>query len=267
MVKQKINMVGGPIQHDICSSAGHTPKLVEWVKNNHTAPISIHIDNGITNFAVDSTKRNFAWLLESKTISPSIYQWCGNNIEYLTNNFEFIFTHDKELSLLSDKIKLVICNAKPWVTDVGIHKKTKLVSMIASTKIMCGEHLYRQEIAKKYQNKIELFGRGFNEISKKEIGLNDYCFSITMENGTYPMMYTEKISDCFATGTIPIYYGTKLIGDVFNINGIIMLDETFDIDTLSLELYHSKMDAIKENYEITINMPTVEDYIYENYIK
>lgn len=266
-MKQKINMVGGPIQHDICSSAGHTPKLVEWVKGNHNAPISIHIDNGIMGVPVNKTKRNFAWVLESKTISPLIYKWCADNLEYLTDNFDLIFTHDKELTLLSDKIKLVICNAKPWVNDVGIHPKSKLISMIASTKIMCDEHKYRQEVIQKYRDMLDLFGRGFNNITNKEIGLKDYFFSIAMENGTYPMMYTEKISDCFATGTIPIYYGTDLIGDVFNIDGIIMLDDNFDIKKLTPELYYSKMDAIKDNYERVINMLIVEDYIYENYIK
>jgi hypothetical protein len=61
--------------------------------------------------------------------------------------------------------------------------------------------------------KLTLFGRGYNEIKNKEIGLKDYHFSITMENHTYPLAYSE-ISDCFATGTIPIYYGTDMIGDV-----------------------------------------------------
>jgi hypothetical protein len=111
-----------------------------------------------------------------------------------------------------------------------------------------------------------LFGRGFNPISNKELGLNQYRFSIAMENGVYPLMYSEKITDCFATGTIPIYYGTSMIYDVFNKEGIIMLDQ-FNINELSVDLYESKKDAIQENYEISIDMSVAEDYIYLNYIK
>ena len=59
MIKQKINMVGGGFQHDICSSAHNTPKLVEWVKGNHTAPISIHIGNAIWSKPINKSKRNY----------------------------------------------------------------------------------------------------------------------------------------------------------------------------------------------------------------
>jgi len=142
-----------------------------------------------------------------------------------------------------------------------------LVSMIASSKIMCSEHKYRQKIIQKFRKKLDLFGRGFREIQEKDLGLKDYMFSIAMENGTYSLMYTEKITDCFATGTIPIYYGSSDISEVFNPEGIITLGENFNIENLSLEVYNSKLNAVKENFEITKHIPTAEDYIYKNFIK
>jgi hypothetical protein len=267
MSKQKINMVGGGFQHDICSSAGSTPKLIEWVKGNHTAPISIHVGSAIHNQPVNKNKKNFAWLQESKTIVPQDYDWVKQNINLIEDNFELLFTHDKSILRLSDKIKLVICNARPWVKNQELHHKTKLVSMIASSKIMCPEHQYRQKIIQKFRNKLDLFGRGFRQIQEKDLGLKDYMFSIAMENGTYSLMYTEKITDCFSTGTIPIYYGSSDIGEVFNPEGIITLDENFNIENLSLELYNSKLNAVKENFEITKHIPIAEDYIYKNFIK
>lgn len=260
-------MVGGGFQHEVCSSAGSVPKLIEWVKGNHTAPISIHIDHSIQHKPIDKSKKNYAWLSESKTINKGLYEWCVQNIKQLEEKFELIFTHDKSLLPVSDKFKLVICNARPWVTDYGIHKKAKLISMVASSKVMCDEHVYRKKIVSKYRNQLDLYGRGYKNIMTKEEGIKDYMFSITMENGTYPLMYTEKITDCFALGTIPIYWGTPDIGEVFDTNGIITLTDNFNISELSEELYHSKMDSIKNNYEITMNLPTVEDYIYENFIK
>lgn len=264
MSKQLINMVGGGFQHINCSSDGHLPKEVIWKKDG-SAPLSIHIDSGIL-MKVNPSKKNYAWLSESKTINNHLYVWCANNIEYIEDTFEYLFTHDTELVKLSDKFKLVICSAKHWIKDVGLHNKSKMVSMIASNKVMCDDHIYRQEIIKKYKEQVDLFGRGFNPISNKELGLNQYRFSIAMENGVYPLMYSEKITDCFATGTIPIYYGTSMIYDVFNKEGIIMLDE-FNINELSVDLYESKKDAIQENYEISIDMSVAEDYIYLNYIK
>ena len=90
-MKKKINMVGGGFQHDICSSAGSTPKLIEWVKFNHTAPISIHIDHAIIKQSVNKNKKNYAWLSESKTINRGLYENCLRNISYLEDNFELIF--------------------------------------------------------------------------------------------------------------------------------------------------------------------------------
>ena len=84
-----------------------------------------------------------------------------------------------------------------------------------------------------------------------------------MENGVYSTYYTEKIMDCFATGTIPIYYGTPDIIDYYNKDGIIFLDDSFDMSKITAEYYYSKQDAIKDNYERCLKQLTADDYIYE----
>jgi hypothetical protein len=177
-----------------------------------------------------------------------------------------IFTHDKRLLNLSPKFKYVIGNSVPWVQEFKIYNKTKLISMIASSKIMCPGHVFRQEIIKKYRGVVDHYGSGFNYIQKKEDGLKDYCFSIAMENDNYPGIFCEKITDCFATGTIPIFWGDPTIGETFNKDGIIMLED-FDYNKISMDLYLSKIDAIKENFEKILKWPIAEDYMYLNYIK
>ena len=259
-------MVGGGFQHDICSVAGSTPKFMEWDKTTHSSNISIHVDFGLLT-PVNKDRVNYGWLAESKTIYPHLYVWAIKNIEYLKTNFKYVFTHDSSLVELFPIFKLIVVGYTPWVKDVGIHKKTKLVSMISSKKTMCEEHKYRNSISEKYKNRCDLFGHGYNPIEKKELGLNDYCFSITMENGRYPYMFTEKLSDCFATGTIPIYYGCKEIDKFFDSDGIIMLTDDFDIDNLSFDLYYSKMRAIENNFKIIKESMTPEDEIYKTYIK
>lgn len=49
MNRQKINMVGGGFQHEVCSSSGIVPKLIEWVKGNHSVTISIYINYSMKN--------------------------------------------------------------------------------------------------------------------------------------------------------------------------------------------------------------------------
>jgi hypothetical protein len=185
----------------------------------------------------------------------------------MEDNFELIFTNDRSFLELSEKFKQTICSAVPWVNDRQIHKKTKLVSMITSKKVMCDEHKKRVEIAEKFKNLVDLYGREYKPIDIKEKGLNDYCFSIVIENLNYSNGYSEKISDCFATGTIPIYWGSPDIGEVFNTDGMIIYDDNFDINSLSFELYESKMSAIIDNFNRAVNFPIAEDYIYKTYIE
>ncbi len=78
-------------------------------------------------------------------------------------------------------------------------------------------------------------------------------FSITIENSKEDYMFTEKLIDCFLTGTIPIYYGCPSIGNFFNSNGIIMIDSLEDLSTilptLNEELYNNMRPYIEENYK------------------
>jgi hypothetical protein len=87
-------------------------------------------------------------------------------------------------------------------------------------------------------------------------------FSVAIENGFYESYYTEKILDCFATGTIPVYKGTPDIGNFFNSDGIIDLSQEFEV---SEEIYYNKMDAIKDNLERVKKIEVLEDFILSTY--
>lgn len=263
-MRTKINMIGGGFQHSI-STNDSEPKFVEWVKNG-SAEISIHIDKEILK-PTNPLKKNYGWLCESKTINGPLYQWCQNNIDLLKLKFIKVFTHDVWLANMSDIFELTLCSGKSYFTHGEIYNKTKLVSMVASNKVLCEEHRFRQSIIKKYSNQCDHFGRGYNPIKNKEDALKDYCFSFAMENATYPNMFTEKITDCFMTGTIPIYYGISNIGDYFNTDGIIILNNDFKIEDLSFDLYYSKMNAVIDNFKRSIDFPLAEDYIFKTFIE
>ena len=63
------------------------------------------------------------------------------------------------------------------------------------------------------------------------------------------------------------FYGCKGVTEYFNEDGIIFLDDDFDLSMLTKDLYYSKMDVIKDNFERSINFPVAEDYLYLNYFK
>lgn len=213
------------------------------------------------------SKLNYAWITESAGIIPLTYQMFANNFESVIDNFNMVFTNSRELVAMHEKIKWVPASAT-WIRDPKIHKKTKKISMVTSAKNWAVGHKKRMNLVQQLEGKVDLYGIGFHEIKYKEDGLNDYMFSIAHENANYSGYFTEKLLDCFATGTIPIYWGDPDIGQVFNTDGIIFLTDDFDPDSLTKEMYYSRMDAIKENYEIVKNnFMLVEDYIYDNYLK
>ena len=278
-MKQNINMVGGGFQHDVCSSALNKNKFVEWSKDN-SSNISIHIDNGLF-YHVDKTKKNYGWIAESSAIIPGYINTILNNINIFKENYEFIFTHDRRIIQKDESFfKFTLPNALPYIQNKQIYNKTKILSFIGSNKVCCPGHSYRQEMINKYKSIADHYGRGFankelpsvyqeNNIqeSGKLIGLKDYMFSIAMENDNYDDIFCEKITDCFATGVIPVFWGTKNIGNYFDINGIIMLDSDFDINNLTKDVYYSKLEYIKNNFQKCQELLTSEDYFYSNYIK
>jgi hypothetical protein len=261
-------MIGGGFQHCFGTNAFNRPQFVEWVKHPYNANVSMHIDGHILS-QPNKNKINYAMLSESKTIIPQIYEAVSKNIYFIEDNYELLFTHDTSLLPLSEKIVLINAPASSWIPeqDRRIYEKTKLISMIASTKTICDEHHVRQAVAKKFSNKLDLYGRGRpNELLSKIDGLKDYCFSISMENSTYNNCYTEKIMDCFAVGTIPIYYGPEVVYKHFNPEGIINLRD-FDISKISFETYYGKQQAIRENYEIAKDFLLPEDDAFVKFIR
>ena len=64
-----------------------------------------------------------------------------------------------------------------------------------------------------------------------------------------------------------IYYGISNIGDYFDTNGIIIIDDKFEINDLTFDLYQDKIESIKKNLALSIDLLLAEDYIYLNYIK
>ena len=266
MSKYKINLFCGD-NLEPSSSALNATKHVQWVYDG-SGEVNIYVSQRALDALNDTSgKPTYIWLLESKQIIPQYYQWIIDNYEFVTSRVDGIFSCDKELCAKYPKISYSVINAVPWVQDRKVHEKTKLVSMIASNKRMCEGHARRLQFVDKFRDKLDFYGRGFNEISCKEDGLRDYMFSVGIENAVYDTYFTEKLTDCFACGTIPIFYGCKGVTEYFNEDGIIFLDDDFDLSMLTKDLYYSKIDAIKDNFERSINFPVAEDYLYLNYFK
>ena len=126
----------------------------------------------------------------------------------------------------------------------------------------------RHKIAEKYGDKIDLFGNGSpNPIDNKEDALEDYMFSIVIENINDKNYFTEKLIDPLLVGTIPVYWGCSNINEFIDERGIIRFDmDSFDdvLETLNEETYNNMLKYAKINLEKAKAYEITEDWIYEN---
>lgn len=98
--------------------------------------------------------------------------------------------------------------------------------------------------------------------------LSDYAFCIVTETGSEMGLFTEWLLDCFALGTIPIFWGCPNIGDFFSLKGILRFD-TLDrlqkiLPALSLESWQQQLGAIYANLIKMADYAVTEDWLYRN---
>jgi hypothetical protein len=252
-----------------------SPKKVEYVRDQSAWDgITIFTDKTLSMVDQVDSKLKVGVILEGWVLDLEAYK----TAYALKDKFDYIFTYNPELLKLDpDKFKF---NAADTIcidtNSMVIGDKSKLLSMTYSTKQHLPGHKLRHMIAKdvlpKTNKNIDLFGTGTGKkLEMKSEALNDYRFSIEVENSFLPNYFTEKLLDCFATGTIPIYWGCPNVNDYFNTDGIIQFENVEDLanilSSLDEEAYNSKKKAIEENYHTAMDKYLEpDDNIYEKVV-
>lgn len=152
--------------------------------------------------------------------------------------------------------------------------KSFCVSYLSGAKTLVEGHKFRQEIykiedqiniPKKWFYTLDDFnseefkkggiGRPDNHWLSKKICFIDVMFHIGVENVNYDNWYTEKITDAFATKTLPIYWGCPNLGDLgYDERGIIRFNTSKElikiVNSLTPEMYYERLPYINYNCEI-----------------
>jgi hypothetical protein len=272
-----IKGIGMPFPENFSSCSNLPPKEFCWTSKEGIADIYID-DKIIDGLQTPKNDSKFGWLCESREIAIDIFNTILQNPKKFKEKYAGIFTCDETL-LGCDSLFIYAPPGSnlPWTKpeEISIYEKSKLCSMLCSPKARTEGHKLRLEVAKTLMNRLDLFGgahgsprigEGFGPKQdwwrSKLPALKDYMFSIVFENAVYDKYYTEKITDCFATGTIPVYWGTKKVVEDFNSDGIIFYDELGSIEDLNEELYLSKSDSIKDNLERVRSLKSGDDCVY-----
>jgi hypothetical protein len=268
-----INLFDNAFRHLPNSVHGKISKSIEFVRDKEEWDgVTLFTDDYISTPAASlvTCPHKIGWILECRTLIPQVY----DNLSNFINQYDFVLTHDKQLlEEFPDKTKKVIFGGC-WVEEESykIYPKSKNLSMIYSPKKFMPGHKLRHIIAESNIEGLDLFGRGSSTpIEKKEEALVDYKYSIVIENDKRENYFTEKLLDCFATGTIPVYYGCPNIGDYFDKQGIIEVHSKEHflqiLPTLTEELYQDKLSSIYSNFYKFGEYAITEDWLHANILK
>jgi hypothetical protein len=211
-------------------------------------------------------KRKVAWLLEPNAIHPHMYEWIKNN----NRLFDYVLTFDEDL-ISKGQNYLYYPHGRCWINNYKDLKKENKVSIIASSKNFTEGHQLRHKVIDKFKD-IEVFGYGYNPVENKEDSLSKYMYSVTIENCRQPGYWTEKIVDCFATKTIPIFWGDDAVSDFFDPDGIIYFNSQEELGEILEDLkvngesiFESKKAAVEKNFKLVETYRIPEDWMYNKY--
>lgn len=254
---------------------GRNPRRILWDRYNYSLDTHFYGDINIFSWEGNPTKK-YGFACESEVIIPEVYHFIRKNGDKL-NELDGFFTHKPEFLENFSNAKFMPASGvwygtEYWHGNNDIHK-TKGISMVASTKTMCQFHIFRKEVAlHMMQNPtVDMYGRIAGKFASCGEIFQNYRYSIVIENNVEPYYFTEKVMNCFAAKTVPIYIGATKIGKFFNTDGMIIVKEP-TIEAVDKALrqcseadYENRKSAIDDNYNRVQHFLCMEDYICENY--
>lgn len=199
-------------------------------------------------------KKVVGWLGgEPRVVVPEAYAFAEKNI----NKFEMIFTFDEHLLKLNKKFKFCPFGTSSFsdLNDRAIKPKNKNLSIIGNVRYCkFPGHFLREAVIAKWSSKFDSIKHGGIFEDKRKY-LNDYRYSVIIENSKQNHYFSEKLIDCLLVGTIPIYWGCDSIFSFgFDKRGFFVFNNENDLEgifkNISEEDYLSKLAYITHNHKI-----------------
>jgi hypothetical protein len=241
-------------------------KYFDWYRGPDYRDICFYTDRLLPG-PLTNSKYHIALLLEPEVINPMSYEYIRSE----HGKFDFVLTHHKNLI---DQIPNGIWYRYGgcWIKegDIGLRKKTKDLSIIISPKRQTEGHRLRHKIVDVYWDQFDLVLGGQHQYEYKYKALGDFRYQVVVENCRVPYYISEKLTDCFFTGTIPIYWGSRVPANMFNPLGMYNFNTLGELGEILRNIcpedYEKRSEAIKDNFERVQHWKISEDGIYEDFI-
>lgn len=272
-----VNIFDSNFDHTNCSTAFQTSRYIEYARRLMDFDgVTLFTDEWINNPIVEQVNSRYkvGWLREPYCLHPQTYERALANVK----KFDFILTYYEPL-LMYEPFQFVPYGGV-WVAkrEWGIKPKSKLCSMLIGSKMSTEGHRLRHDIAAMIDKTgwaVDFYGVkgepvGYEQDTKYKV-LADYCFSIVTETCREDNLFTEWLLDCFALGTVPIFWGAPNIDTFFNAKGILQfdtLDRLYKIMAgLSVAQWDKNINAICANLTAMTHYAVTEDWLFLNVLR
>ncbi|MDD2653617.1 MAG: glycosyltransferase family 10 [Candidatus Omnitrophica bacterium] len=287
-------------------SKGYSVFTADYLSNgSESEKLNIYISLGVVkNYRKLALKRNVIlnsfFIFEPLVVAPELYK----NIKRISTFFKNIFLHNTsdELSEYIDKTKNIHKFYWPQTENSVIeslwgNKKRKFLTLINANKkpVLAKKELYRERIRAieffSQYNDFDLYGYGWRKhilywpyllnrksilkcykgsIKSKYEMLAQYNFALCFENMIFEGYVTEKIFDCFFTGTIPVYLGAPDITNYVPKECFIDMREFSDYSNLReylQSLTENEIQQYRENARIYLSSEKYKLFTKESFAK
>lgn len=294
--REIFGLVDERFAHDQFTVAGVVPFRLAWDRSLKSKEVPTFFSHEKMFEVPPEMPRRFRFGLLFESVSQAeVYR----NVRSVVEDFSLVFTHSSSLLKEFSNTRW-IPGGGVWVGGkrggIGlpqIFPKTRNISLISSNKSRCKDHRMRYQLALQLERSsvdldvyrqirgggespVQVFSKETTEIIGFPVApldyLQNYRYSIVTENFVDDLYFTEKILNCFATGTVPVYRGARQIASIFDERGIIpwenpavLVEEI--IPSLHSVDYLARMKAIENNFKLAMEFRTIEDYIVTNYLE
>ena len=265
----KVKVVDSTFSHNAAiglagERMGEHPQYFQWDTSPGPAEVKVFTDIRLKVAVDDPSPRKIALLLECPAVNSGMYEWIVEHAHL----FHAVLTHQKSLVERGEPYKFYPFGGS-WIREWGVFPKTKMFSMLVSTKGLTPAHWLRHEVAQKLPD-IATYGEGVGRwVESKATALRDYRFAVIIENDMPDWWFTEKLIDALSQGCVPIYRGCSGIGDFFSLGGIIRWRNLEELEVLVNGLtpldYEIRVPAIHTNFQKAQQFQCCEDWIVEHY--
>ena len=134
-------------------------------------------------------------------------------------------------------------------------------------------HIDRIRLVKRlkqhYGDQLDVFGRAIHDFNDKWETLAPYKYHLVIENGQHSYYWTEKLSDCYLTGTFPFYMGCTNIDQFFAKEAYIPLSMEMPVEqiiatidrAIQEDTYEKALPALADARRLVLDKYNMFDYI------